>query len=170
MLRTVSGSRCRGVGDPVACGMCRFLGLISAGAFMPVLVGVSFPVRAIVVCMFDAGCRDRRGFHYIAANGAFLMLRTISGSRCRGVDDPFAGGMSCFAVFNDDATTINGTNVPMIVAVGLPLCSRSMLVQRYKHAAKVSTVIFTVINIIVKRHSVDGAGCGFAYLVAKVRI
>ena len=66
MLRTVSGSRCRGVGDPVACGMCRFLGLISAGAFMPVLISIGFPVAAIAVGMrriligrFHADCTGR---------------------------------------------------------------------------------------------------------------
>ena len=101
MLCTVSGSRCCGVGDPVAGGMSCFLSLISAGAFMPVLISIGLPVAAITVGMLAAaGCRDRTGFHYITALGAFLMLCTVSGSRCFGVDDPAAGGMSRLAAFD----------------------------------------------------------------------
>lgn len=64
---------------------------------MPVVDRIRFPIRAVAVGMLAAaGCRNRTGFQYTVTNGAFLMLRAVSGSRCCGVGDPFAGGMSCF--------------------------------------------------------------------------
>ena len=53
----------------------RLIGLISAGALMPVVVGIVLPVGAVAVSMLTAaGCRDGFGCHHITADGAFLML------------------------------------------------------------------------------------------------
>ena len=55
--------------------MCRLIGLISAGALMPVVVGIVLPLAAVAVSMLTAaGCRDGFGCHRITADGAFLML------------------------------------------------------------------------------------------------
>ena len=55
--------------------MRRLIGLISAGALMPVVVGIVLPVGAVAVSMLTAaGCRDGFGCHHITADGAFLML------------------------------------------------------------------------------------------------
>ena len=75
MLRTVGGSRCRGVDDPFAGGMRCCIFLISARALMPVVVGIVLPLTAVAVSMLTAaGCRDGFSCHRIAADGAFLML------------------------------------------------------------------------------------------------
>ena len=104
---------------------------------MPVLISIGLPLAAIAVGMLAAaGCRNRTGFHYITALGAFLMLCTVSGSRCRSVGDPFAGGMCRFAVFNDDAAANNRTFFPMVICVKLPI-GRSMSVCRKDDAGLV---------------------------------
>lgn len=81
MLCTIHGICCCSVGNPVAGGMSRFLRLCAAGAFMPVLISIGLPLAAIAVGMLTAGCRNSSGFQYTVANGAFLMLCTVSGSR-----------------------------------------------------------------------------------------
>ena len=75
MLCAACGSSCRGVDDPFTGGMRRLIGLISAGALMPVVVGIVLPLAAVAVSMLTAaGCRDGFGCHRITADGAFLML------------------------------------------------------------------------------------------------
>lgn len=185
MLRTVSGSRCCGVGDPVACGMSCFPGLyaafalvpmsVSVGfpffgvsmrgfaglgtafalmpmigaiglpctrvnmsgfvnfytafAFMPVLISIGLPVAGIAMCMIAAGCRDRNGFNYALADSAFLMFRTVGGSRCCCIDDPVACGMSFLTVLDHRAAAINFAYFPMIICIRLPIavCNMGML-------------------------------------------
>ena len=168
MLRTVSGSRCRSVGDPFAGGMCRFLSLCAAGAFMPVVDRIRFPIRAVAVGMLTAaGCRDRTGFHYITALGAFLMLCTVSGSRCFGVGDPVAGGMSCFAVFKDDAAANNRTFFPMVICIKLPI-GRSMtscpndhtgLVGNFHRTGCVLKPLITAVTCVICFVARCGASC-----------
>lgn len=96
MLGTLFDCSCFLIYHPLEAVCCTIV-LDAAGAFMPVVDRIRFPIRAVAVGMLAAaGCRNRTGFQYTVTNGAFLMLRAVSGSRCCGVGDPFAGGMSCF--------------------------------------------------------------------------
>ena len=95
---------------------------------MPVVDRIRFPIRAVAVGMLAAaGCRNRTGFQYTVANGAFLMLRAVSGSRCRSVDDPVAGGMSSFlglCATGAFMPVLVGASFPVsAVAVGMTQCS-----------------------------------------------
>ena len=75
MPRTVGGSRCRSINNPLAGAVSRNIGLIAAGALMPVVRSIVLPLAAVAVSMFTAaGCRDSFGCHRITADGAFLML------------------------------------------------------------------------------------------------
>ena len=140
MLRTGGGRRCCGVGDPVAGGMCCFLGLYAAGTFKPVLISTGLPLAAIAVGMIAAGRRDRIGFQYALADGAFLMLRTVSGSRCSGVDDPVAGGMSGLSVPENRPAAIHFAYFPMVRCIRLPLAACNM--GRYLTDMFIGPVIF----------------------------
>ena len=84
---------------------------------MPVVVGIVLPLAAVAVSMLTAaGCRDSFGCHRITADGAFLMLCAACGRCCRGIDDPFAGGMRC-CIFLIAA----GALMPVVVGIVLPL-------------------------------------------------
>ena len=132
MLRTSGGRRCCGVGDPVAGGMCCFLGLYAAGTFKPVLISTGLPLAGIAVGMI--------GFQYALADGAFLMLRTVSGSRCSGVDDPVAGGMSGLSVPENRPAAIHFAYFPMVRCIRLPLAACNM--GRYLTDMFIGPVIF----------------------------
>ena len=114
-----------------------------------------------------AGCRNRTGFQFTLANGAFLILRTVGGSRCFGVDDPVAGGMSCFAVFNDDATANNRTFFPMVILIRLPT-GRSMsvcrkddtgLVGNFHRTGCVLKPLVTAVTCVICFIARSGASC-----------
>ena len=117
--------------------MCCFLGLYAAGTFKPVLISTGLPLAAIAVGMIAAGRRDRIGFQYALADGAFLMLRTVSGSRCSGVDDPVAGGMSGLSVPENRPAAIHFAYFPMVRCIRLPLaavCFTAILAQTAEFA------------------------------------
>ena len=74
MLGTLFGCSCFLIYHPLEV-VRRLIGLISARALMPVVVGIVLPLAAVAVSMLTAaGCRDSLGCHRIAADGAFLML------------------------------------------------------------------------------------------------
>ena len=114
-----------------------------------------------------AGCRDCTGFQYTLALGAFLILCTVSGSRCFGVGDPVAFGMSCFAVFNDDATANNRTFFSMVIRIRLPI-GRSMtscpndhagLVGNFHRTGCVLKPLITAVTCVICFVARCGASC-----------
>lgn len=119
------GCSCFLIYHPLEAVCCNIV-LGAAGAFKPVLISIGLPLAAIAVGMIAAGCRDRIGFQYALADGAFLMLRTVSGSRCSGVDDPVAGGMSFLTALDNHAAANNFAYFPMVICIRLPLAASNM--------------------------------------------
>ena len=91
---------------------------------MPVVVGIVLPLAAVAVSMLTAaGCRDGFGCHRITADGAFLMLRTVGGSRCRSINNPVACGVCC-NIFLIAA----GAFMPVVVGIVLPLAAATTFI------------------------------------------